>query len=143
MGTVQQYGITLLRVGLGVIYVMHGYLGLVVVGPAGLAGYVVRMGYPAGYAPGLAWYAILAHTVGGLFIILGLWTRWAALAQVPIMVSALLLLHWKQGFFMRGIIVDAAGGRAIAGGYEFSLLVLVATLTLVLSGGGALALDRR
>lgn len=138
MGTAQQYGITLLRLVLGVIYVMHGYLGLVVLGAGALGGYVIRMGYPSAYAPALAWYAILAHTVGGLFLILGLWTRWVALAQVPIMASAVFLLHLRQGFFMKGIILDAA-----AGGYEFSLVVLVATLALVLLGGGALALDGR
>jgi putative oxidoreductase len=124
-----------------VIYVMHGYLGLAVLGPAVLAGYVIRMGYPAAYAPALAWYAIIVHLVGGLFLFLGLWTRWAALAQLPIMVSAVALLHYQQGFFMKGIIVDAAAGRAVAGGFEFSLLVLVATVALCLMGGGALALD--
>ena len=143
MGTAQQYGITLLRLMLGVIYVMHGYLGLVVLGPGTLGAYIIRMGYPAAYAPVLAWCGILAHTVGGLFLILGLWTRWVALAQVPIMASVVFLLHLKQGFFMKGIILDAAAGRAIAGGYEFPLLVLVATLVLVLLGGGALALDGR
>ena len=143
MGMAQQYGITLLRLVLGVIYVMHGYLGLVVLGAGTLGGYLIRMGYPAAYAPALAWYSILAHTVGGLFLILGLWTRWVALAQVPIMASAVFLLHLRQGFFMKGIVLDAAAGRVIAGGYEFSLLVLVATLALVLLGGGALALDGR
>ena len=39
-------------------------------------------------------------------------------------------------------IVDAAAGRAQPVGYEFSLLVLVATLAQVLLGGGALALTR-
>jgi uncharacterized membrane protein YphA (DoxX/SURF4 family) len=73
----------------------------------------------------------------------GLWTRWAALAQVPIMASAVFLYHLRQGFFMTGIVVDPARGLAIAGGYEFTLLVLAATLTLVLAGGGALAADRR
>jgi putative oxidoreductase len=143
MGAAQSYGITLLRLVAGVIYVMHGYLGLAVLGPGALAGYVTRMGYPAAYAPVLAWYAIGVHLVGGLFLVLGLWPRWAALAQLPVMASAVALLHYQQGFFMKGIIVDAAAGRAIAGGYEFSLLLLVATLALVLTGGGALGLDGR
>jgi hypothetical protein len=39
--------------------------------------------------------------------------------------------------------VDAAKGVAIAGGYEYTLLVLAATVTFVLAGGGAFALDRR
>jgi putative oxidoreductase len=75
-------------------------------------------------------------------LILGLWARWAALANVPIMASAVFLLHWKQGFFMSARILDAVAGRAQAVGYEFALLVLVATTAQVFLGGGALALTR-
>jgi putative oxidoreductase len=136
-------GLAVLRVTLGVIFAMHGYLALALIGPAGVAGYTTRIGYPAALGPALAWYLILAHLVGGILLILGLFTRWAALAQVPIMASAFFLLHLRQGFFLTGIVVDPARGVAIAGGYEYTLLVLAATITLVLAGGGALALDRR
>jgi putative oxidoreductase len=136
-------GLAVLRVTLGVIFVMHGYLGLAVIGPGGIAGYTTRMGYPAALGQALGWYLIVAHSVGGILLILGLFTRWAALAQVPIVASALLLHHLLQGFFLTGIVVDPAQGVAIAGGYEYILLVLAATVTLVLAGGGALGLDRR
>ena len=135
-------GLAVLRVTLGVIFVMHGYLGLDI-GPGGIAGYTTRMGYPAALGQALGWYLILAHSVGGILLILGLFTRWAALAQVPIVASAFLLHHLRQGFFLTGIVVDPARGVAIAGGYEYILLVLAATVTLVLAGGGALAFDRR
>ena len=134
-------GATLLRLILGVIYVMHGYLALFVYGPGGAAGLMGNvMGIPAPAL--LVWYLIAAHLAGGAMLILGLWTRWAALANVPIMLCAVLLLHAQQGFFMGARIVDAAAGRAQPAGYEFSLLVLVATLAQVLLGGGALALTR-
>jgi putative oxidoreductase len=129
-------GLAVLRVTLGVIFAMHGYLALALIGPAGVAGYTTRIGYPAALGPALAWYLILAHSVGGVLLILGLFTRWAALAQVPIMASAFFLLHLRQGFFLTGIVVDPARGVAIAGGYEYTLLVLAATITLVLAGGG-------
>jgi putative oxidoreductase len=129
-------GLAVLRVTLGVIFAMHGYLGLSVIGPAGIAGYTTRMGYPAALGPALAWYLILAHSIGGILLVLGLFTRWAAAAQLPIMASAFFLHHLKQGFFLTGIVVDPAQGRAIAGGYEYTLLVLAATVTLVLAGGG-------
>jgi putative oxidoreductase len=136
-------GLAVLRVTLGVIFVMHGYLALVVIGPGGVAGYTARMGYPPALGLALAWYLVLAHSVGGILLILGLFTRWAAAAQLPIMASAFFLHHLRQGFFLTGIVVDPARGLAIAGGYEYVLLVLAATVTLVLAGGGALALDRR
>jgi putative oxidoreductase len=143
MTSSQGLGLAVLRMALGVIFLMHGYLGLAVIGPAGIAGYTTRMGYPAALGSALAWYLILAHSIGGILLVLGLWTRWAALAQVPIIASAFFLHHLRQGFFLTGIVVDQARGVAIAGGYEYTLLVLAATVTLVLAGGGALAVDRR
>jgi len=132
----------LLRVALGAIFVMHGYDALAVLGAPAAAALVVRLGYPAALALPLAWYLIVAHGAGGALLIVGLWTRWAALVQVPIMASAVFLLHLPQGFFMRGIVEDRAAGRAIAGGYEYSLLVLAATLAVGLSGAGAWSVDR-
>jgi putative oxidoreductase len=136
---VSAYGATLLRIMLGVIYVMHGYHALVVLTPPGAAAFMTNvMGLP--FASVGVWYLIGAHLVGGVLLILGLFTRWAALANVPIMVCAVFLFHIKQGFFMTGAIVNG-GPRAI--GYEFSLLVLVATVAQVLLGGGALAVRGR
>lgn len=136
-------GLALLRATLGAIFVMHGYLGLAVIGPAGVGAYTTRMGFPAGLGPALGWYMILAHSIGGILLVLGLFARWAALAQVPIMASAFFLHHLRQGFFLTGVVVDQTRGIAIAAGYEYTLLVLAATVTVVLAGGGALALDRR
>ena len=132
---VNAYGATLLRIMLGIIYLMHGYHALVVLGPARAAAFMTSaMGLP--FASVGVWYLIGAHLIGGALMILGLFTRWAALANVPIMLCAMFLFHIKQGFFMTGAIVNGAP-RAV--GYEFSLLVLVATLAQVLLGGGALA----
>ena len=105
--------------------------------------------FPAGGPDGtlliselLGWYLVFAHLLGGGLILVGLWTRVAALAQVPIMASAVFLLHWSQGFFVRGMTIDTPQGqRVIAAGYEFALLVLVATVSLILLGPGAVAVD--
>lgn len=133
-----RFGPTVLRVVLGVIFVQHGYLGLFVLQPAGVAGFITIMGLPLGQV--LAWYLILAHVVGGLMMIAGLWTRWAALANVPVLLVALLLFHIDQGFFMTAVVADAAAGKTRVVGIEYPLLVLAATLALVLLGGGALAM---
>ena len=136
------WGAALLRVMLGVIYVAHGYLGYAVVTVPELVGYVTRMGYPLLISELLAWYLVFAHLLGGGLILVGLWTRAAAVAQVPIMASATFLLHWPQGFFVRGMTVDTPQGqRVIAAGYEYDLLVLVATIALILLGPGAMAVD--
>ena len=135
-------GVLILRVVLGIVLIMHGYLALAVIGPAATAEYMPRIGLPSALATLLAWYLIVVHAVGGALIVLGLFTRLAALLNVPIMVCAVALLHWSQGFYMTGAIVDAAAGRAKAIGYEFPLLVLGCTVAVALIGGGPLSLDR-
>ncbi|MGH7308910.1 MAG: DoxX family protein [Candidatus Rokuibacteriota bacterium] len=133
------WGLSLLRVVLGVIFVMHGYYAFAVLGPARAADLIVRLGNPPAMGTPLAWYLILAHIVGGALLIIGLWTLVAALAQIPIMAAAVFLLHAPQGFFMRATM--STDGRPAVAGYEFSLLVLAATLTIVLAGPGAPSVD--
>jgi putative oxidoreductase len=128
-GSIEQIGATILRIALGIIYVMHAYLALFVFGPAGAASEQRHIGLPF---PELGvWYLIAAHGLGGIMMILGVFTRWAALANVPIMFVALLLVHLKQGFFMTK-----------DGGYEYVFLVLAATIAQVFLGGGTLTLRR-
>jgi putative oxidoreductase len=115
----------LLRITLGLIYVLHGYRALHG-GARGMAGYIAKIGFPAEFAATLAWYLIIVHIVGGVLLVIGYWTRLAAALQLPIMLSALVLVHWKQGF-------DRV---------EFPLLVLIATLAIALMGPGTLAIDK-
>ena len=122
------YGAMLLRLILGIVYIMHAYLALAVLGPSGMIDYQVKNGIP--FPEIGAWYLILAHGLGGICLALGLFTRWAALANVPVMLGALLFVHLKRGFW------------ADKGGYEYVLVLLVATLAVAMIGGGALSLKR-
>jgi putative oxidoreductase len=125
---VAAYGATLLRLILGVVYIMHAYLALVVFGPSGMIAYQVKSGIPF---PEIAtWYLIVAHGLGGIFLVLGIFARWAALANVPVMLVAISFVHLKNGFF------------AHQNGYEYVLVLLVASLAVAMIGGGALSLRR-
>ena len=131
------YGPTVLRIVLGAIFVMHAYLTLFEYTPTGFAAFSAKMGVPL---PAVAaWFTILAHGIGGLMMILGLWTRWAALANLVVMLGALLFVHLHQGFFIHAVLVD---GRPQAAGYEFVLTLVGVTIASILSGGGAAALTR-
>lgn len=131
------YGPTVLRVVLGFIFVMHAYLALFVFTPTGAAAYNAAKGIPL---PAVAaWFLILAHGLGGLMMILGLWTRWAALANLVVMLGALIFVHLNQGFFIKAVLVN---GQPQAAGYEYVLTLVGATIAQVLLGGGALALKR-
>jgi putative oxidoreductase len=137
------WGALVLRVVLGIILVMHGYAAFSLIGPRGVAGYIVRMGFPPWVAAPLSWYLIIVHAVGGALLIVGLWTRGAAVLNIPIMLCAVALIHWPQGFLMKGVVVDAAAGRAVTAGYEFALLVLGCTIAVALLGAGPYSLDGR
>ena len=116
-----------LRVAMGLLFVVHGGMKLFVFTPAGTAGYFASLGLPAP----LAYLVIAAELLGGLALIAGLWTRWVALALLPIMLGAV-GVHFGAGF-----IFSNAGG-----GWEFPAFWAVALVVQALLGDGALALAR-
>lgn len=126
---------------LGVVFIAHGYYVYDVVTSDALSAMITkRLGLPLGdYVTS---YILLAHFVGGIMLILGVFTRIAAMANLPIMMGAVVLFHFDQGFFLRGVIIDAARGKADVVGYEYALFVLAATLAQCFLGTGALGLTK-
>ncbi|MEM9302148.1 MAG: DoxX family protein [Pseudomonadota bacterium] len=125
----QNYGITLLRVSLGIIYLAHSvYLKLFVFTLPGTAQFFESLGLPA-----FAAYAVFAvEAIGGTALILGLKTRWASIALVPVALGA----TWAH--LGSGWLFSAQGG-----GWEYPAFLAVATIAQALLGSGALALDGR
>ena len=116
---------------------MHAYLALVIYTPAGAAALNAKLGVPL---PAVAaWFTILAHGLGGILLIIGLWTRWAALANAVVMLGALIFAHLHQGFFIKALLVD---GKPQAAGYEYVLTLVGAAIAQALLGSGALAVKR-
>ena len=134
-------GATVLRIMLGVVFIAHGYYIYDVVTSDALSAMInKRLGLPVGDF--VTAYLLIAHFVGGVMLILGIFTRFAAMANLPIMMGAVLLFHFDQGFFLRGVIVDAARGKADVVGYEYALFVLAATLAQCFLGPGTLGLTK-
>ena len=42
-------------------------------------------------------YVIIMHIVGGLFLTIGFWTRFASLLQIPVLFGAVFFVHLKEG----------------------------------------------
>ena len=120
-----QYGVALLRVSLGVLFLAHGLLKLLVFTPAGTVGFFESLGLP-----GLFAYLVMAGEIGGgLLLIAGAYTRIIALALAPIALGAT-FVHLGNGW-----VFSAEGG-----GWEFPLFLTVTTVVQALLGSGAFAL---
>jgi putative oxidoreductase len=119
-------GALVLRVSLGVLFLAHAGLKLLVFTPAGTAAFFGKLGLP----PELAYAVIAAEGLGGLALIAGLWTRVVALALVPILLGTIVTVHGANGFWF-----SAAGG-----GWEYPAFWAVALIVQALIGPGAYAL---
>ena len=122
----QQWGITLVRGIVGLVFVAHGAQKLFQFGITGVAGAMAQMGIPF---PQLSAVLVTGtEFLGGLLLLAGLFTRWASLPLGFAMAVAVITVHLPGGFFAPK-------------GVEYPLTLLVASLGLALTGGGAFALD--
>ncbi len=120
------YAALILRLALGILFLAHAGLKIFVFTPAGTAGFFGSLGLPGW----LAYVTILWEVVGGLALILGIWSRFAAILLIPILLGAIFTVHGPAGFFFTNP----------NGGWEFLALWIVGLLAVALAGDGAYAL---
>ncbi|WP_395141852.1 DoxX family protein [Schlegelella aquatica] len=122
-----QLGIALLRVSLGVMWIAHALLKLLVFTLPVTAQFFASVGFP-GF---LAYPVFAAELLGGIALVLGLYARQAALALVPVMAAAA-WVHLPNGW------VHTSPG----GGWEYPVFLIAASIALWLIGDGAAAIKR-
>lgn len=76
-----------------------------------------------------AHYVVLAHIGGGVCIFLGLFTRFAALANVPVLLAAIFFVQAKNGVLETGSEL------------ELVVMVLVLLIYFICEGSGILSSD--
>jgi putative oxidoreductase len=122
----KSWGLTILRVVVGLVFFMHGQQKLFTFGLHGVQGMMGSLGIPL---PGISAAILIAvEFIGGILLIAGLLTRYAAALNAIDMVVAILFVHLKNGFFLPM-------------GFEFALTMLAASVALALAGPGAAAVD--
>ncbi|MBR9882232.1 MAG: DoxX family protein [Oceanospirillales bacterium] len=123
----------ILRVPVGLVLMPHGAQKLFGwFGGGGLEGtgqWMASLGLEPGFL--MALLAGSAEFFGGLALVLGLLTRLVGLVTAFTMLIAILFVHLGNGVFVS------------EGGWEYALVLLAASLSLTVSGGGRFSLDRR
>ena len=124
-----EWSLTLLRVVLGVVFLYHGYLKLFV--PGGFTGtinFFASLGMPIPVYSALL--VSVVEFLGGLFLVLGMVTKWSSALLAVDMLVALFVVHIKNGLLVS------------KGGYEFVLVLLAGLAVVLTSGAGNLSLGK-
>ena len=119
------YGTTLLRVSLGVMWIAHALLKLLVFTLPGTAQFFASVGFP-GF---LAYPVFAMELLGGIALVLGIYARQVSLALVPVMAVAA-SVHFGNGWVH----------TSPNGGWEYPVFLTFASIALWLLGDGALTL---
>jgi putative oxidoreductase len=126
------YGLTVVRILVGIIFVAHGSQKLFgAFGGYGLEGtgqYMASLGLTPGYL--MALLSGSAEFFGGLGLVVGLLARPAAVVLAATLVVAIFSVHISNGLFMAN------------NGYEFALALLGGVVAVLIEGAGKLSIDR-
>ena len=120
------YGVALLRIALGVMFLAHGALKVFVFTLPGTAAFFASVGFP-GF---MAYIVAPAEILAGLALIVGFRTRLVAALTVPILIGAA-SVHFGNGWVF----------SAPKGGWEYPVYLIVAAVAQSLLGAGAFAFD--
>lgn len=121
------YAALLLRVSMGLLFLMHAGLKLFIFTPAGTEKFFASLGLPG-------WFGLLImalEAIGGIALILGVMIRPFAILLAGDLAGAIALVHIHNGFFFTNP----------GGGWEYPAFWAIALLALALLGPGAMALN--
>ena len=123
------------RIALAAIFLYSGYGKLM--NPAGFSGYLANHGFPGGLTYPLALIAGAIETLGGIAILLGFQTRYAALLLAAFTLIAALIGHrfWD--------IADAAQRGNQLNHFWKNVAMIGGFLALYVAGAGSVSIDAR
>jgi putative oxidoreductase len=121
-------GRLVLRLAVGILILLHGIAKLSGVDP--IAGMLAQAGLP----PALAWGVYVGEILAPILLIVGVWTRAAAVVVAINMLFAVLLAHRGELFSLGG-----QGGYAL----ELQAMFFFAAVALALLGAGRFSVGGR
>ncbi|OWY09239.1 LysR family transcriptional regulator [Thioclava sp. F42-5] len=120
------YGVLVLRLLTGALFLTHGLTKLFVFTPAGTMGFFESLGLPG-------WLGIVtmsAEILGGIALLTGIYARIVSFGLGFILLGAAFTAHWGNGF----------GFSNQGGGWEYPVMWAIVQFTLAALGDGAYAL---
>jgi putative oxidoreductase len=129
LDTTADLGRLVLRASLGILILLHG-IAKAATGPGAVMGLLAKSGLPTG----LGYLVYVGEIAAPVFLILGLWTRPAALVVAINMAFAIFLAHRAEVWSL-----TKSGGWAI----ELQGIYLFAALAIALLGAGRYSLGGR
>ncbi|MEN4955827.1 DoxX family protein [Stenotrophomonas indicatrix] len=123
------YAATLLRLALGVLFLVHALTKLLVFTPAGTAAFFESLGLPGV----LGYLTIAVELAISAALLLGIYARWIGLLGVPLLLGTIVTVHGANGFSFAN-----AGG-----GWEYPAFWALALVVLFLLGDGRWPLRSR
>lgn len=115
-------GMFLLRLVVGIVFMVYGWNKIQ--GMEGTIGFFASLGLAPFFAYLVAWVEFL----GGIALILGLYSRLVSYLLAIIVIVAILKVKWAMGFM---------------GGYESDLVLLAALLAIAWTGAGRYSLSTK
>ena len=116
-----------LRVFTGLVFLMHGYMKVTTTGIGNVAGFFNGVGIP--FPELMAPLVSYGELLGGIALIVGLFTHWITKINILILLGAIYFVHLAHGF--------AVGEN----GYEYALLLLLVNLVIATKGAGKYSVD--
>ncbi len=121
--------VLMLRVGLAAIFIVHGTMKITQITP--MLDKVMSM-----HTQLLVGWTELA---AGVLLVIGLFSRLAALAIIPIQVAAIILVTGKKA--LQGPTFEAAGADFTKVGPEYNMVLIFMCLAVILLGSGVVSVD--
>jgi putative oxidoreductase len=135
ISTQDDIGVFVARIMLSIVFIPHGAQKLL--GLFGGNGFSATMEFftKSGMPAVLAFIIIIGESLGSLALLVGFFGRFMAFGIAMIMLGAIFMVHFTNGFFMNWF------GNQKGEGFEYHLLALGLAFLIMIKGSGKFSLD--
>ncbi len=119
--------VDIIRMYLGIVFIIKGFQFFLDINY--LNQLIESIGWQMGIYTilGLSHIIVFAHIIGGFFLVIGLLTKFVSAIQLPIVLSAIIFIHLKEGILSSSL--------------HFAIFVFILSFVFALHGSSKLSVD--